>query len=208
MGTGQFQGTGDVSNLSEGQRLAADRANAVSRLQVRAPELRRSGLFVAPHASYNPSPVGAVYSAEIISSMPSTQILDDAAPDGASKFQIRLATNRPPLRGSGSTLAAQPQRVKANERVELISRASFAADPLRLGCAVLRTRSSVHETQAPKSKHQAAEKLQTSNINLSPLVWSLVLGISLELGAWRLVLLPTALGCRCRDLSTLTLLCP
>ena len=75
----------------------------------------------------------------------------------------------------------QPQRVKANERVGF--RAPFAADPLRLGCAI-GARTSVRERQKPKSKLQAPEKLQTANINLGLSVWSLMLGASLDLGAW------------------------
>src|SRR4051812_113548 len=103
MGTGQFQGQGNRSNLSMGQMPAANRANranAVSRLQVGAPELQRSGLFVAPRASGHPSPVGATYSAKIFSRTPSMQIPDEVAPNGAWKFQTRLSTNRPLLRSS------------------------------------------------------------------------------------------------------------
>ena len=41
--------------------------------------------------------------------------------------------------------------------------------------------------QAPTSKLQAPEKFQTSNTNERARHWSLVLGASLELGAWMLV---------------------
>ncbi len=146
METGQLHRAGSVLNIRDnGSRIesSAEKCETlikpamVGRVTPCAPsgeaQLRRSDLFVEPPTRKNPSPVGATYSAKIISRTPSMPLPDDAAPDGAWNFFNHVSTNRPLLRSSQqSCTQAQPQRVKVKDRAGIQSRAPFTGDPLRL----------------------------------------------------------------------------